>query len=200
MLTSERPDRIQVAFDDHRLVSNAGLMLPVTLTHRLGLGQLVDSHLDLGDAPGRANAGDKILTQVASAPVGGNCIDDTDALRSGSTGRVLGCAVKASSTWGPSCAVSAGVRCDNSSGQVGNCCLVPGTLGRNRRLASDDQHVLHRLRDIRAGRGGSPPSQLHWPAWLSSAAGRCSRNRRRDDGTVAQGARHRRHRRGTLPA
>ena len=38
MLPRERPDRIQVAFDDHRLVANAGLLLPVTLAHHLGLG------------------------------------------------------------------------------------------------------------------------------------------------------------------
>ena len=31
MLSPERPDRIHVAFDDHRLVANAGLLLPVTL-------------------------------------------------------------------------------------------------------------------------------------------------------------------------
>ena len=57
MLPLEQPDRIQVAFDDHRLVANAGLSLPVTLAQRLGLGELVDNHVDLGDAPGRANAG-----------------------------------------------------------------------------------------------------------------------------------------------
>ena len=67
MIPCTTPDRIRVAFDDHRLVANAGLLLPVTLAHRLGLGQLVDHHLDLGDAPGRANAGDKMLTLVASA-------------------------------------------------------------------------------------------------------------------------------------
>ena len=42
MLTPERPDRITVAFDDHRLVANSGLILPVTLAHQLGLGELVD--------------------------------------------------------------------------------------------------------------------------------------------------------------
>ena len=31
MLPLEHPDRIHVAFDDHRLVANAGLMLPATL-------------------------------------------------------------------------------------------------------------------------------------------------------------------------
>ena len=48
MIASERPDRIHVTFDDHRLVANSGLLLPVTLAGRLGLSELVDSHLDLG--------------------------------------------------------------------------------------------------------------------------------------------------------
>ena len=100
MLPRERPDRIHVAFDDHRLVANAGLILPVTLAHHLGLGELVDRHVDLGDAPGRANAGDKMLTLVASALAGGDCIDDADVLRAGGTARVLGCTVKAPSTLG----------------------------------------------------------------------------------------------------
>ena len=100
MLPCNDLDRIQVAFDDHRLVANAGLLLPVTLAHRLGLGELVDKHVDLGDAPGRANAGDKLLTLVASALAGGDCIDDTDVLRAGGTDRVLGCVVKAPSTLG----------------------------------------------------------------------------------------------------
>ena len=39
----------------------------------------VFERLDLGDAPGRANTGDKILTLVASALAGGDCIDDADA-------------------------------------------------------------------------------------------------------------------------
>ena len=100
MLPPEQPDRIHVAFDDHRLVANAGLLLPVTLAHHLGLGELVDHHVDLGDAPGRANAGDKLLTLVASALAGGDCIDDADVLRAGGTAQVLGCVVKAPSTLG----------------------------------------------------------------------------------------------------
>ena len=100
MLPPEHPDRIQIAFDDHRLVNNAGLLLPATLAQRVGLRELVDRHLDLGDAPGRAHAGDKMLTLVASALAGGDCIDDADALRAGRTSSVLGCMVKASSTLG----------------------------------------------------------------------------------------------------
>ena len=100
MLPLEQPDRIQIAFDDHPLVANAGLLLPVTLAQRLGLSQLVDRHVDLGRAPGRANTGDKMMTLVASALAGGDCIDDADALRAGGVGRVLGCVVKAPSTLG----------------------------------------------------------------------------------------------------
>ena len=35
MLPRNDPDRIQIAFDDHRLVANAGLLLPVTLALHL---------------------------------------------------------------------------------------------------------------------------------------------------------------------
>ena len=100
MLPRTHPGRIHVSFDDHRLVANAGLLLPASLALRLGQGELVDRHVDLGDAPGRANPGDKLMTLVASALAGGDCIDDAEALRSGSTGRVLGCVVKAPSTLG----------------------------------------------------------------------------------------------------
>ena len=100
MLPRHHPDRIRIAFDDHRLVANAGLILPATLARRLGLPQLVDRHLDLGRAPGRANRGDKMMTLVASALAGGDCIDDADVLRTGGTARALGGTVKAPSTLG----------------------------------------------------------------------------------------------------
>ena len=75
MLSPERPDRIRVAFDDHRVVTNAGLLLPVTLAGRLDLRELVDRHIDLDRAPGQANAGDKMMTRLASALAGRDCID-----------------------------------------------------------------------------------------------------------------------------
>ena len=79
----EHPDRIQIAFDDHRLVANAGLLLPVTFAQHLGLCELVDNHVDLGDAPGRANPEDKMLTLAASTLARSDCIDDADVLRTG---------------------------------------------------------------------------------------------------------------------
>ena len=43
MLPRNHPDRIQISFDDHRLVDNAGLILPATLALHLGLPELVVS-------------------------------------------------------------------------------------------------------------------------------------------------------------
>ena len=100
MLPRNHPDRIQITFDDRRLVANAGLLLPATLARRLGLPELVRQRLDLGDAPGRANTGDKLMTLVASAMAGGDCIDDADVLRTGGTACTLGGTVKAPSTLG----------------------------------------------------------------------------------------------------
>ena len=100
MLPRNHPDRIRIVFDDHRLVANAGLLLPATLARHLGLRELVDHHLDLGGAPGRANTGDKLMTLVASAMAGGDCIDDADVLRTGGTACTLGGTVKAPSTLG----------------------------------------------------------------------------------------------------
>ena len=42
MLPPNHPDRIQVAFDECRLVSHPGLILPVTLAEHLGPPQLVE--------------------------------------------------------------------------------------------------------------------------------------------------------------
>ena len=81
-------------------MANAGLLLPATLARHLGLRELVDHHLDLGSAPGRANTGDNLMTLAASAMAGGDCIDDADVLRTGETACTLGGAVKAPSTLG----------------------------------------------------------------------------------------------------
>lgn len=100
MQSSHTLDRLRVAFDDARLVADAGLLLPATLAAQLGLHELVERKLDLGTAAGHANVGDKLLTLVQSALAGGDCIDDANALRAGGTAAVLGHRVKAPSTLG----------------------------------------------------------------------------------------------------
>ena len=100
MRSSHTLDRIATAFDDGRLVADAGLLLPATLAQHLGLRQLFDTHVDLGSNAGRANVGAKALTLIMSALAGGDCIDDADALRAGGTAAVLGHALRAPSTLG----------------------------------------------------------------------------------------------------
>ncbi|HQT96196.1 MAG TPA: IS1380 family transposase [Thermoanaerobaculaceae bacterium] len=100
MRSSHSLDRLATSFDDDRLVADAGLLLPATLAAHLGLKGLVEEHLHLGKAAGRANVGDKFLTLVASALAGGDCIDDAAALQAGGTAGVLGFVVKAASTLG----------------------------------------------------------------------------------------------------
>jgi hypothetical protein len=100
MRSSHSLVRLDTAFDDDRLVADAGLLLPATLAAHLDLKGLVDLHVDLGKSAGAPNAGDKFLTLVMSALAGGDTIDDANALRAGGTDRILGFTVKAASTLG----------------------------------------------------------------------------------------------------
>ena len=60
MLALEHPDRIHVAFDDHRLVANAGLLLPATLALRLGFGELAE----VGSVVGRQHPEADVLVET----------------------------------------------------------------------------------------------------------------------------------------
>lgn len=93
-------DRLDVIFDDGHLVADAGLILPATLAQHLGLRELLDAQVDLGDATGRAHVGHKAMTLIHSALAGGDSIDDADALRAGETQVALGHVVMAPSTLG----------------------------------------------------------------------------------------------------
>ena len=200
MLPRNHPDRIRILFDDRRLVANAGLLLPATLARHLGLRELVDHHLDLGGAPGRANTGDKMLTLVASALAGGDCIDDADVLRTGGTACTLGGTVKAPSTLGTF--------------------LRSFRWGHVRQLDRVSRELLARAWQAGAGPGDGPlpltwtppsarptdwlrratPPRLYRQAGLPPAAGRRRRHRRRADVPAARGPGQHRPRRRPLPA
>jgi hypothetical protein len=94
------PDAARVAFDDERVVANAGVLLPAVLADRLGIEGLVDRIVDLGDRVGAANPGRKVMTLVSAMALGADCIDDCEVLRSGQTRAVLGHRVSAPSTLG----------------------------------------------------------------------------------------------------
>jgi hypothetical protein len=89
-----------VTFDDERLVANAGLIAPASVAERLGLRELFERQVDLGDAPGRAKVGHKAMTVIHAVLAEADSIDGCDVLRSGSTAAVLGHVVLAPSTIG----------------------------------------------------------------------------------------------------
>jgi hypothetical protein len=89
-----------VVFDDERAVANAGVVLPAVLAGRLGIEALVDEIVDLGERPGAANAGRKVMTLLSAMALGADCIEDCDVLRSGQTAAVVGHGVAAPSTLG----------------------------------------------------------------------------------------------------
>ena len=200
MLPRNHLDRIQIAFDDHRLVANVGLLLPATLARHLGLPELVQQRLNLGDAPGRANTGDKMMTLVASALAGGDCIDDADALRTGGTACTLGGTVKAPSTLGTF--------------------LRSFRWGHVRQLDRVSRELLARAWQAGAGPGDAPftidldsticetyglakegaTPRLYRQVGLSPAVGHRRRHRRRADGPAARGPRQHRPGRRPLPA
>ena len=99
-IPSSDVDRLGVVFDDGSLVADAGLLVAGTLMARLGLERLLDETVRLGDRPGGAYPGRKVLSLVASMLVGGSHIDHADRLRAGSTDRVLPFRVMAPSTLG----------------------------------------------------------------------------------------------------
>jgi hypothetical protein len=63
--------QVEIAFDDQRAVASAGLLLPATLAERLGIEQVTDQLIDLGDRPGAAHPGRKLLTLVHAMVAGG---------------------------------------------------------------------------------------------------------------------------------
>src|SRR5664280_3750010 len=150
MRSSHSLDRLDVAFDGTQLVADAGLLLPATLAQHLGLDDLVEEYLDLGQKPGAPNSGDKLMTLVMSALAGGDCIDDAAALRAGGTGNVLGFTGKAASTLGTF--------------------LRSFRWGHVRQLDADTRHLL--ARDWAPGAGAGPPP---FPTDLHSPTGETSR-------------------------
>jgi hypothetical protein len=86
---SQTLDRVQVTFDDDNLVANAGLLLPATLTERIGLESLINTTVRLDGRVGGASPGRKVLTLMNTMLVGGSHIDHADMLRAGATAAVV---------------------------------------------------------------------------------------------------------------
>ncbi|MEV4420657.1 hypothetical protein AB0L40_11885 [Patulibacter sp. NPDC049589] len=61
-------DQAVVVFDDENVVANAGVMAPTVLLDRLVARDLVTENVRLGEEPGAANPGWKVMT-ILSADV-----------------------------------------------------------------------------------------------------------------------------------
>ena len=133
---SQLLDRVEVTFDDPNLVANAGLLLPGTLTQRLGLEALIDDTVRLVGRVGGARPGRKVLTLVHSMIAGVAHIDHAYMLRAGSTASVLPHRVMAPSTLGTF--------------------LRAFTFGHVRQLEAVCGHALARAWNLGAGPGAGP--------------------------------------------
>ncbi len=94
-------DSVRVAFDEPRLVSDAGLLVTATLADRLGIEELVNESVWLDPGlPGGSLPGRKVMSLVHGMLAGADRIDQMNVLRAGSTGLILGHRVMAPSTLG----------------------------------------------------------------------------------------------------
>jgi hypothetical protein len=94
-------DGVRVAFDDERVVSDAGVMLVATVAQRLGVEALAGKLVRLRPKrPGAGNAGRKVMSLIFAMVLGADSIDDCDVLRAGRTRRLLGGWIAAPSTLG----------------------------------------------------------------------------------------------------
>lgn len=92
---------LQVAFDDERAVSDAGVMLVAVLAKRLGIEAMSGRLVRLRrERPGAANAGRKVMALLFAMVLGADSIDDCEVLRAGRTRRLLGGWMPAPSTLG----------------------------------------------------------------------------------------------------
>lgn len=106
MVTRERAvpgglGAIEIAFDDERLVADAGLVLPATLCERLGAEGVIDGLVERpGDPAIGVAAGAKALSVAFAMLAGADSIDDVERLRAGASGAVLGLRPRAATTCG----------------------------------------------------------------------------------------------------
>jgi len=135
MRSSHSLDRLDTAFDDDRSVADAGLLLPATLAHHLDLKGLIESHLDLGAAVGRANVGDKVLTLVMSALAAAIASMTQPRFEPAGRQESSGSPSRLPRLSARSCAASAGAMPVSSMRSVGNCWLEPGGRGPDPELS-----------------------------------------------------------------
>src|SRR4029453_2498564 len=142
MPSSRTLDQLDVAVDDPRAVANAGL-LPAALTQRLGIQRTADQLFDLGERPGAAHPGRKLLTLVHAMLAGADGIDDADLLRAAPPAECSATTSWRPPPWAGSCAGSPSATSASSTGSPSRSSRGQGGRRRPRRWAHDHRPGLH---------------------------------------------------------
>lgn len=87
---SQLSRRFRVAFDDTKVVPDAGLVIPLRLADQLGVGEAVNRRVSGRDRRFRPNSGAKALNLVAMLMAGGDFVSDVGVLAAGATCSRLG--------------------------------------------------------------------------------------------------------------
>jgi hypothetical protein len=98
MRASHTPARTLARFDDHSVVSHAGLLPLLRLTENVGFADLAAERIRI-PGPAGANPDAKLLTLVAGMAADADSIDDCDVLRTAAMDRVF-TGIRAPSTLG----------------------------------------------------------------------------------------------------
>jgi hypothetical protein len=155
-----KPDSLAAEFDDERLVANAGLVLTATLSDRLRIERLVDETVDLGERPGAARPGRKVLSLLHAMAAGADSIDDCDLLRAGETEAVLGHKAMAPSTLGTFLRSFTSGTCASSTAYLVRRCGEPGRRVRARpRGGSSSTSTASSARST-VTKSGAPPTAI----------------------------------------
>ena len=179
MRSSHSLDRLDTAFDDDRLVADAGLLLPATLAAHLGLRELVETRLDLGDRPaGRTSA-------TSSSPLSCRRSRAVTVSRTPRRSRPTARDGPSASTsrrhrrWARSCAASAGATPPSSTVSAVSSSLGPRRPVPDRAATPSRSTSTRRSAKRTAGEGRCPSPRVHRGPRLSPAAARGRRRRRR---------------------
>jgi hypothetical protein len=126
MGSSHTLDQLDTCFDDTHAVANAGLLPPAMLAERLGIEQAADALIDLGERPGAAHPGRKLLTLVHAMLAGGTASTTPTCCAAAPP---AGCSATGSwrpPPWGRSCVPSPSGTSASSIGSPSSCSRARG--------------------------------------------------------------------------
>ena len=131
MGSSHTLDQLDTCFDDTHAIANAGLLLAATLAERLGIEQAADALIDLGERPGAAWPGRKLLTLIHSMLAGGTASTTPTCCAVAPPARCSAIGSWRRPRWERSCARSPSGTSASSTGSPSSSSCERGRLGQD---------------------------------------------------------------------